>query len=150
MNESANDESGEPKNFFRKIIQLLISKLSDAERAALLEWVQELIRIREMNIAKWSKIQLSVEATIKKKIIWPIIRSIASEIKCNAWDNRRIASRFLIAGASLGLAIFGTQGAGIAALGTAIGVPLWIVVGGGSAFAGVLIEELINSLRRGS
>ena len=45
-------------------------------------------------------------------------------------------------GAALGLVLFGTQGAGIAALGAAIGVPLWIVFGAGAAFLGVLYEEI--------
>jgi hypothetical protein len=43
--------------------------------------------------------------------------------------------------AAVGVAIFGGQGAGIAALGTAIGVPLWAVLGSGAAFADVIIEE---------
>ncbi|OCC02401.1 hypothetical protein BA190_24055 [Labrys sp. WJW] len=47
-----------------------------------------------------------------------------------------------IAGAGAGLAFFGTQGAGIAALGTAAGVPLWVVPGAGSMFAKTLHEEL--------
>ena len=40
------------------------------------------------------------------------------------------------------IALFGGQGAGIAALGAAIGVPLWVVFGAGAAFAGVLYEEI--------
>lgn len=59
-----------------------------------------------------------------------------------AWDERGTKSRFGIAGAGVGLAVFGTKGAGIAALGGAIGVPLWIVLGAGAYFAPVLIEEL--------
>ena len=42
----------------------------------------------------------------------------------------------------MGIALFGSQSAGIAALGTAIGVPLWVVLGAGAAFANSLIEEL--------
>jgi len=47
-----------------------------------------------------------------------------------------------LGGAAVGLALFGTQGAGIAALGTAIGVPLWVVFGAGAAFLGVLYDEI--------
>lgn len=44
--------------------------------------------------------------------------------------------------AATGLALFGGANAGIAALGTAIGVPLWIVLGGGAMFAKYLFDEL--------
>lgn len=37
--------------------------------------------------------------------------------------------------------MFSGQGAGIAALGGAIGVPLWVVFGAGGAFVGVFIDE---------
>ena len=49
-----------------------------------------------------------------------------------------------LGGAAVGLAVFGGQGAGIAALGTAIGVPLWVVFGAGAAFLGVLYEEIAD------
>jgi hypothetical protein len=45
-------------------------------------------------------------------------------------------------GAAVGVALFGGQSAGIAALGTAIGVPLWVVFGAGAAFAKSLHSEL--------
>ena len=45
-------------------------------------------------------------------------------------------------GMALGIAAFGAQGAGVAALGTAIGVPLWVISGAGASLAGVLLEEL--------
>ena len=41
--------------------------------------------------------------------------------------------------ATLGLS---GEAAGIAALGRAIGVPLWLVVAGGSSLLGVIIQEL--------
>ena len=66
----------------------------------------------------------------------------ALKIKEAGWDNRSATARFGLGGAAVGLALFGSQGAGIAALGTAIGVPLWVVLGGGAAFANWLVEEL--------
>jgi hypothetical protein len=44
--------------------------------------------------------------------------------------------------AATGAALFGGKAAGLAALGTAIAVPLWVVFGAGGAFMGVLYEEL--------
>lgn len=59
-----------------------------------------------------------------------------------AWDDRGLAARVGLVGAISGLVVFGSQGAGIAALGTAIGVPLWVVFGAGGAFLAMLYEEL--------
>jgi hypothetical protein len=36
----------------------------------------------------------------------------------------------------------GNAGAGIAAMGTAIGVPLWVVIGAGATFAGAIVDEV--------
>lgn len=44
--------------------------------------------------------------------------------------------------AAVAMTIFGGANAGIAALGGAIGVPLWVVLGGGSMFAKYLYDEL--------
>jgi hypothetical protein len=49
--------------------------------------------------------------------------------------------------AATGVALFGGQGAGVAALGTAVGVPLWVIFGAGGAFMGVLYEELTGKKR---
>lgn len=51
-----------------------------------------------------------------------------------------------LSAAAVGLAVFGNQAAGIAALGSAIGVPLWIVLGAGSMFADQLLKELSGAL----
>jgi len=51
-----------------------------------------------------------------------------------------------LSAAAIAAVAFSGKGAGIAALGGAIGVPLWVVLGAGGAFAGVLIEEIQRSL----
>ncbi len=66
------------------------------------------------------------------------------------WDERGLKSRLGLSGAAAGLVIFGGQGAGIAALGTAIAVPLWVVLGAGATFAGFLYEELTRSKDSGN
>jgi hypothetical protein len=40
------------------------------------------------------------------------------------------------------VATVGGAGAGIAALGGAIGVPLWVLFGAGAAFAGAIVDEV--------
>ena len=63
------------------------------------------------------------------------------------WDNRGLSGRLGIATAIGTALIFGGQGAGIAALGTAIGVPLWVVFGAGAAFLGEIYERFTGRRR---
>lgn len=63
------------------------------------------------------------------------------------WDNRGLSGRLGIATAIATVVVFGGQGAGIAALGTAIGVPLWVVFGAGAAFLGEVYERFSGRLR---
>ena len=96
-------------------------------------------------------------------MIIPILKILAKEIKIDQldvskvkttskttaiksvksfWDNRSFPTKIGLGASSVALIVFGTQGAGIAALGTAIGIPLWVVFGAGATFAGVLYEEI--------
>lgn len=63
------------------------------------------------------------------------------------WDNRGLSGRLGIATAIGTVVIFGGQGAGIAALGTAIGVRLWVVFGAGAAFLGEIYERFTGKRR---
>ena len=66
---------------------------------------------------------------------------ISQALKDLAWDNRSLPARLGIAAAVVTAITFGGQGAGIAALGTAIGVPLWVLFGAGAMFLGELYER---------
>lgn len=115
---------------------------SEQEREALLRWMLQLIKIRESGVSSVQKAKQAIQITSQSKVIWPVAKILGQEVKRLGWDERGTKSRFGIVGAGVGLALFGTQGAGIAALGTAVGVPLWVVLGAGAYFAPVLIEEL--------
>jgi hypothetical protein len=129
------DESG------RQMIVAIARSTNESEKMALASWAQRLLEIRGQDISKIRKAKLAVQETAQRGIIIPAIKILARDIKKYGWDERSKAGRFGLAGAGIGVALFGGQGAGIAALGTAIGVPLWVVIGSGAAFAGVLVEE---------
>lgn len=67
---------------------------------------------------------------------------LAQSLKSVAWDNRSLPARLALSASIAVVIMFGGQGAGIAALGSAIGVPLWVLFGAGAGFLGVLYEEL--------
>jgi hypothetical protein len=117
---------------------------SDAQRIALAAWAHELLEIRASNLSTFKKGKRALEATLQTKVVWPAAKIAAQEIKRLTWDERGYKGRWGLLGALTGLLIFGGQGAGIAALGTAIGVPLWVVLGAGAAFAAGLYEEITS------
>lgn len=112
------------------------------EQAALLAWLQQLSDARSSNITAVNKAIEALTITAKSDALWPVLKTVAGELKHHGWDDRSLKARFGIVGATAGLSAFRWAGAGIAALGCAIGLPLWIVLGACSLAAGALTEEL--------
>lgn len=130
----------------RAVAKRIATHASNLEREALLLWIGGLLKIRDSSAVKITKIKHAITLTAKSDVVWPLAKLTAAELKRIGWDERGTKSRAALATAMATLALFGTQGAGIAALGTAIGVPLWIVLGAGAYFAAGLIEELLEKL----
>lgn len=97
---------------------------SEQEREALLLWMLQLVHIHDSGASTLQKAKQALQVTSQSKVVWPVVKILAQEVKRLGWDERGTKSRFGIIGSGAGLVLFGTQGAGIAALGTAIGVPL--------------------------
>jgi hypothetical protein len=111
------------------------------ERLLLAQWAKQMLTIRDSNASSMEKAREAVRETVRSRAIWPFIKTIAREIKRVGWDQRGVPARIGISAAAIALALPG-HGAGIAALGGAFGVPLWVVFGAGGTFIGVLLEEL--------
>ena len=126
----------------RQLAVRIAEVATDAERLALRDWAIALLEIKASQVPAARKAQQAIALTHRSKVVWPVVKMLGRDIKRLGWEERSLAGRLGMGGAAVGLAAFGGHGAGIAALGTAIGVPLWVVVGSGAAFAGVLIEEL--------
>jgi hypothetical protein len=112
------------------------------EKEALAVWINKLLEIKKSDLSPIEQAKNAVSLTAQSSVVVPTLKLIAREGKRLAWDDRGLQGKMGLGGAAIGLALFGTQGAGIAALGTAIGVPLWVVFGAGAAFLGVLYEEI--------
>lgn len=125
----------------RQLVTVIANATTNAEKDALSAWASQLLTLRGSELTPLQKAKQAVSLTSNSKIIWPTVKIIARELKRLGWSDRSWAARLGGAGAAVGIAVFGSQAAGIAALGTAIGVPLWVVLGSGAAFAGVLVEE---------
>lgn len=136
-----NGESDENRQQ-REVAVYVASTANDVERAALLSWTQGLLDVRESSLTKKQKLVAAAKLTKTNKVVWPIAKIMAAKLKQIAWDNRSTKMRVGMGTATAAFVVFGSQGAGIAALGTAVGLPLWFVFGAGASFAWMLIEEL--------
>jgi hypothetical protein len=128
----------------RQLATFVVRSASVSDRQLLKNWAQEMLLIRSLPISRFKKAKRVYSETFSRKAIWPALRVFYRELKRIAWIERSRTARLGMSGAVAGVALFGGKAAGIAALGTAIAVPLWIVLGAGGAFAGVLIEIIVG------
>lgn len=126
----------------REVALMIVKNSTPEDRLVLSEWAEGLLALRELDTGKIEKAKKAISLTLQSKAAISAAKIITRKLKKIAWDDRSIAARFGLGGAAAGLAVFGSQGAGIVALGTGVGVPLWVVLGAGSSMAGVLLEEL--------
>lgn len=126
----------------RQFAITLVKSASQRERDELAAWLEKLLNIRNASLSIPQKIKNAFKATREHKILWPLLKLVFRETKRGLWDERSTKSRYGIVGVSAGILFFGGQSAGLAALGGAIAVPLWIVFGAGATFAGYVLEEI--------
>jgi hypothetical protein len=127
----------------------LAKRISYNDRKLLQQWAEALLDIRSSSAPMVEKIRLAARASVRFRSIFPTIKMIAKEAKRHGWDDRRLPTRLALSVMAFCILVFGGSGAGIAAFGTAIAVPLWIIFGAGAGFAGVLIDELKSTPAKG-
>ena len=126
----------------RQLAITIVETASPSDRELLQQWVTQLLVLKDAPLGKLEKAKKAIAITASSKAAITAAKIVAKYIKRVSWDERSTSARFGLGGVALGLAAFGTQGAGVAALGTAVGVPLWVISGAGASMAGVLLEEL--------
>ena len=130
----------------RGIVRTVMADSSIEEQARLLLWSEGLLEIRESELSVYRKAVESLKITKRSKVIWPIVKRLAAQLRKVGWDERSWKSRLGFSAIIVTVAVFGKAKAGIAALGTALGVPLWVVFGAGAAFAGMIVDEALRKL----
>lgn len=126
----------------RELAITIVQATSPNDRVFLQQWITQLLVLKDAPLGKLEKAKRAIAITASSKAAITAAKLVAKHLKRVAWDERSTAARFGMGGVALGLAAFGSQGAGVAALGTAVGVPLWVTSGAGASMAGVLLEEL--------
>jgi hypothetical protein len=130
----------------RVLIAQVIGDLSPTDRDELLCWLQEIAAIRNGSLSAYEKVKRSIKATAKSPAVVAVVKNLAVRLKGVVWDRRGLPARIGLSAATFAL-VFLSQGAGIAALGGAVGVPLFLVFGAGGTLLGTLIEEVQKARR---
>ena len=124
----------------RELAVRIASQANLAEKEALSRWIEHLLEIKASDLPAPQKAKQVISLTARSSVVLPAAKIIARETKRLGWDDRSLMGR---GNAAVRLALFGVPGAGVATLGIAVGVPLWVVFGAGASFLGVLYEEIM-------
>jgi hypothetical protein len=135
------DQNQEQRVVVTAIAHRVETIYDEQERDAIGDWLRRLLEIRESSLPAATKARLALQAT-DRSVIVPLARHIGQQGKRFVWTDRTWAGRLGLGAAGIAAVTTAGKGAGIAALGGAIGVPLWIVFGAGGSFAGMLLDEL--------
>ena len=119
-----------------------LEKLNDTEKQNVLNWAVEAKKIQQNNKLT-TKEKIYDLKNLNNKQAFKNVISIVLNYSKSYWKKANWAQRIGIIGLTSGLIIAGASGgAGIAALGGAIGLPLFLVTTAGGTFIGTIIDSL--------
>lgn len=127
-----------------ELIKKELQSLNQKEKSNLLDWA---IQVREIqqnnNLTKREKIY-NLRSLNNKKAFFNSIKLIQIFFSMR-WRKASWPTRLTLIGGSAGLLLIaGSEGAGIAALGGAIGIPFFLITAAGGALIGTIINNLNN------
>jgi hypothetical protein len=132
-----------------ELAKRVVASATPGQRQALLAWATELEAIRKSPIQFTLKVRLAMKATVKRRVIAPVlkglrgdVKQIASRTKVVLWDNLAWPARLGMVGLTVGTLGLSSEAAGLAVFGRAIAVPVWLVLTAGGTLLGAIIQEL--------
>lgn len=125
----------------RRLISETYSQMNEEDRGVVREWAQRSLVVVENPALTKSQKVFELRKVKPTKPVFHLIVAIARLLKAKTWDNQSWARRLGVGGLTVGVVSFGTQAAGVAAMGTAIGVPLALITASGAAILGLIVDE---------
>ena len=123
----------------------LAEKLTDDERSVFADWLGRLLAIRYASACVRTKLARALRTTASRQLVVSVLKATGRPLVELAWEDRTWAVRFAALAALVATTQVQGQRAGVALMGTAFGVPLWVVFAGSGALAGVILEEMLRS-----
>lgn len=136
MKKSPNKEN--------ELLKNEIKNPSQKDKQNLLNWAIQVREIQEnKSLTRKQKINY-LRKLNNKKAFFNSIKLVPSML-AKKWRDSNLSAKLTLIGGSAGLFIAGIKGgAGIAALGGAIGLPFFLLTAAGGAFIGTIIDNLKN------
>ena len=125
-----------------KVARAVVAELDPAQREVLADYMASLILLKQTDLPSQTKVLDSIDLTADAKVLGVLTKGSGRLLAKHAWKDRSWPARIGVSAAAIASILTAGQGAGIALLGTAVGVPLWIVFGAGGAFASELVDEV--------
>jgi hypothetical protein len=127
-----------------------LGNLTPEQAADILPFFEELSSISRMRIGQKAKFQRAIRLVweYRRRSVHFVFKLLVTAIEAIRSWRPGLGLSFLLAGAAAGFAAFGSEAAGLAAMGSAVAVPLWLVTSAGSTMLGVVLDELRNKARR--
>jgi len=140
MTEPVRDSAS--KNEPGKVARAVVAELDPAQREVLADYMASLILLKQTDLPSQTKVLDSIDLTADARVLGVLTKGSGRLLAKHAWKDRSWPARIGVSAAAIASILTAGQGAGIALLGTAVGVPLWIVFGAGGAFASELVDEV--------
>ena len=128
-----------------KVARAVVAELDPAQREVLADYMAALILLKQTDLPNQTRVLDAIDLTADAKVLGVLTKGSGRLLAKHAWKDRSWPARIGVSAAAIASILTAGQGAGFALLGTAVGVPLWIVFGAGGAFAGELLDEIDRS-----
>ena len=132
----------EEESLARKAVAQTVAQMSAQEKKEVLTWAERsLAVVSNKSLTRKQKI-LALRDIKQTKPILRLLTALLRLVKNKTWTGQSWARRLGVISVSVGAITFGSQGAGLAAFGTAKAAPLLLLTTVGATFLGVLIDEI--------
>lgn len=139
--------STEPPTETQPAIVQAVLRAPLAEQQLLLAWSRELGAIRHGSLEVRAKAAAVLALTRERKAAWPFAKVVGRAFWIILWEARSWTLRIGVLALAATFLVVGNAAAGIIALGAGVGLPLWVLTGGGGVLAGWIADQVVKRRR---
>ncbi len=129
-------------------IQQALLRAPPGEAQLLMGWMRGLRDIGQGELRGRHKAAAKLALLRDSKAAWPLAKVMGRALKIVAWDARSWKLRLGVLAVVGTFVAVGNAGAGIVPLGGGIGLPLWVLAGGGGVLIGLLADVIRKKTRK--
>ena len=140
--------TAEPQTETQPAIVRAVLRAPVAEQQLLLAWSRQIGVIRLADLKGRAKAAAILALTRERKAAWPLAKVVGRAFWIILWEARSWTLRLGVLALIATFAAIGNAAAQIVPLGGGIGLPVWVLTGGGGALAGFVADRVRRHLRR--